>query len=1734
MDVGGQDLGGRFSDRDRTSLPAAASSSGGFGEGGLRRDLELLGAGGMESTLAAPTLGRQNMKHLSNEFQGMYQEKLRQLENKDESNGTLKEREGSQEFTESAADWEQSRRAEVQLVHRAAIFCKFYSLNLRSIPLEQVTKPALHSLTTKKSEKILKPHLESLKSHLVAGDQMAPRFSEELKEVLCEDEQSNVELESEEHMIQNLEEQQNKKTEAHGRTAQHEQNELYVDYKPVQQARHKVQKKKAIITDLKDQIKQLQQQYNETVEDNGRLQARLEAWMITAQSEQDILSNEVFCKEDIIHKLRMKQLAQEEKCNIAEEQIQHQEKLLEQQHLKYVASVNIVDKHQQMIHSLEQDLQAAMIAEREMSTQVAQCEETIKHLKIELSSLHSGQELNNRTIAHKKQIITELQQENDSLNQKLKETLCKVNDSEEQVSTLDLEVNMLKMRLGEKTDLAQNLEEQILKQQESLNRANATLRDTKKAAGNKIHQKENKLCVLQKELVDAETQYSACYEELLHREKLIQKLKEEAMKLTDQITQRSQDVSKLSTEKHEIELEMAVITEKHRTAQQEVINRDQIILKLKTDLKISQEKYTGSQEELGVQEAEINRLNEKLKDLQNEIFKQRTIGNAKGDQLRQAEKSIQEFAHERELLLEELQSNEKNIAHLHNDLDVAKQSHNVDLERWSQKNLLVQNELDSSITELQDTLARVQEYKTIIKQLKEDSEKAKQLHHKTTNLVEQHEGTIKKQNGENLHLREQIDLLKDKITESHIQGKASEATADLYKQKNQTNIDRIQELEKHVRSFEEESTYSSNQIFELNETVHNIKDEMVNLQHRYEEKCCQMEACEEMIDQLSEELNARQVDLQNNKDHTAQCEQLIEILKDEAQKMKREIGEQEEVILQFQSDLTQYQINYRYSNEEYGAQTAHTEYLQKELEAVKNVCNENISKVEEYEQTIFDLRTEIAKSSDQQKNYALEVEKLEKTLQTLQLNVAASEHKHNLKVVHLQLQITQLENDFTDSQKACNQKDQNRDRRFVRDCVLNHTRDSVAHPGMEEVQLEGVGGRRFRGVEEIWKRDDVLQKTEADLLQSQVNLKERESEVGDLDTIAKGLGVGMQELQNRMKQIDKENSALRTEIQQLNQELHDIQHQYREKAQELASREQKLILMESNLQATEKQLNDQIAEIVRQEQKQQKLHTEVETLKEHLETTEEEMNNYKQLEEELRNKLNVEKQQQQQNFQEILKHQHDNQKIELELTLAKDQVQTLQHQFQQQEDLVRYLRDELNQEQSQYQKQQRQLVNLKYHTSELDAEVDNLKMKQKSEMQMIKDQEHHISTLEETIKQLQSKHQGVCDELMKEKSQAKDLQLKMTTAKNKTTSHAEVQKYEERLTELSTQLNQALKNNKENIKDLVTKDEQLIMHEREMDVLNEKLQDNMKELEVQNEALEAVQIDNNRFHEENELMVLHVNKWITEQGIANETLGTKIKEQNQLVSHLTADKIYLQETIEVLSQELKKLRAELEEKKNDTEQIRALQSHSANQQVLLNQLRGLLQDQEHEQESHIAEKLATIEDMHHRLKSSIQSIQLLNQQLNTLSRENLKQKRELEKEQFCRHQLELQSDTYGETIRSLRNRLKDQRHLDHLPNQQVPLPEKAVASDPVTLLHCSSVPKPQPVRVSQKERGEELAIEDLEISQVTDPMLPDKSYWIQRVGELSAQLQESTEYWTDKMNELTKQIEHVTSCSSKN
>lgn len=65
-------------------------------------------------------------------------------------------------------------------------------------------------------------------------------------------------------------------------------------------------------------------------------------------------------------------------------------------------------------------------------------------------------------------------------------SLFQLQASEEKVNSQGLEVGPLKSKLQEKTEQSQQLQDQILKQQEALSRASQTLKDTRKAAGNKV------------------------------------------------------------------------------------------------------------------------------------------------------------------------------------------------------------------------------------------------------------------------------------------------------------------------------------------------------------------------------------------------------------------------------------------------------------------------------------------------------------------------------------------------------------------------------------------------------------------------------------------------------------------------------------------------------------------------------------------------------------------------------------------------------------------------------------------------------------------------------------------------------------------------------------------------------------------------------------------------------------------------------------------------------------------------------------------------------------------------------------------------------------------------------------------------------------------------------------------------------------------------------------------------
>lgn len=71
--------------------------------------------------------------------------------------------------------------------------------------------------------------------------------------------------------------------------------------------------------------------------------------------------------------------------------------------------------------------------------------------------------------------------------------------------------------------------------------------------------------------------------------------------------------------------------------------------------------------------------------------------------------------------------------------------------------------------------------------------------------------------------------------------------------------------------------------------------------------------------------------------------------------------------------------------------------------------------------------------------------------------------------------------------------------------------------------------------------------------------------------------------------------------------------------------------------------------------------------------------------------------------------------------------------------------------------------------------------------------------------------------------------------------------------------------------------------------------------------------------------------------------------------------------------------------------------------------------------------MGTIEDLHGRLKANVDSIQQLNQQLNTLNRENIRQRAELERERAARQRLDMKLDGRDQTITSLHAQVSGRR-----------------------------------------------------------------------------------------------------------
>ncbi|XP_042366821.1 myosin-9-like [Plectropomus leopardus] len=160
--------------------------------------------------------------------------------------------------------------------------------------------------------------------------------------------------------------------------------------------------------------------------------------------------------------------------------------------------------------------------------------------------------------------------------------------------------------------------------------------------------------------------------------------------------------------------------------------------------------------------------------------------------------------------------------------------------------------------------------------------------------------------------------------------------------------------------------------------------------------------------------------------------------------------------------------------------------------------------------------------------------------------------------------------------------------------------------------------------------------------------------------------------------------------------------------------------------------------------------------------------------------------------------------------------------------------------------------------------------------------------------------------------------------------------------------------------------------------------------------LEGTRSDNANLRHESQLVMINVNRWITEQKASNESLTAQMKAQNKVLLIVTEEKEHLQDANGTLKAEVKRLKEVADEKERDVEHFKArIRDQSIRQD-----------ERTMEKQGYVALNLSKIEDMQTRLRSNLEAIGMLNQQLNSLSRENKRLRRQLEEERSMRRQVE--------------------------------------------------------------------------------------------------------------------------------
>ncbi|XP_074974606.1 polyamine-modulated factor 1-binding protein 1 isoform X3 [Caretta caretta] len=947
---------------------------------------------------------------------------------------------------------------------------------------------------------------------------------------------------------------------------------------------------------------------------------------------------------------------------------------------------------QQRLADVQDELQKEETAAHSLQAEAQETKNQLAEAEVEVVTMRNKYSMAQKEAAERSEVLQSLQKDSQAqqrrtaeqdrtiltLQSQLQKHLEKHQGTEEQMTQQHQTIHALEEEQARLQAHCHHLEEETGFLHARLEAQGLVLENEQTLVTSQLHHKEEQVEKLMRELLKAKAEVQAAEQKARRWEDTLGQLKDSLA-----ASQVSREAAESRVQLKEGQLQGLQrkgqsLHQELKMVQREVCSRDQTIGKLRGDLKSAEEELVRAKDEGKERATEGSGLKGKLHQLQGDVRSLQEICGERDKAMVEQTCCVQQLQHEREICISQGQEQALLVEQQQGQLESCERARQTELEQLRARLQHLQQELDVCKGKNQDNLSHLQQRESTMERQSLDLEFLLQQCQTLKEEVFCYEEVVKKQERELCQQQEQLREAQEHLAMAKSKSSSTESSLDLYKKKYQAALNRAGELEGKVQSLEEELRDMSSQMRECDDTIINLCSKQLVLQQEMMGRRNQT-----AMEQLTQELHATQEELSRSLQHAHQCEQSIQGLQEQLVASQTKCLQEEETLVNVQTEFASYTATHSHSNASYESQAAVAEKLQQQLIHAEEESSKHSQRAEEYQCLVQDLKLELVRVAEQKNSTMKALGKLELEVQRLRQDTAAEVGRKQLEVAKLQQLIQTLECKLRESCRLCAQREQ------------------------------------------------VMQSREEQLRQAQAALQETELEVVKQRAEASSLDGRLRQAQQEREQSRAASGTLQEEIQLLRQRRQDSQQQQQAAAQELVQQEKRLLLAQSSLQSTQEQLSERVAEVVRLEQASRRWEAEQRALQEQLSSSMDEVEQSRKLLEHLKAELSQWKQRHRVAVQQGMQHQHSMAKMELKLGSSQEQAKALQQQLQEQASTQRALQEELSQLQGREEELQRQLQRAQERESRLAREREVLQRELREQEQTSQGLQCGVGQLEE-------------------------------------------------------------------------------------------------------------------------------------------------------------------------------------------------------------------------------------------------------------------------------------------------------------------------------------------------------------------------------------------------------------------